>query len=130
MLTWFLWSKMHRPTRIFREYSCHKCAVLVVDRRLSRALHYIFGRCGSNTYFFLIIAHFQMKIYEVLKRASVHLAVVIHYSTGTTTNSASLVLKRVEIRCARSCRCKVFSGRRVYLPLYSLIIRLELPPCR
>ena len=55
-----------------------------------------------------------MKIYEVLKRASVHLAVVIHYSTGTTTNSASLnVLKRVRIRCcARRCCCKVFSGRR------------------
>ena len=55
---------------------------------------------------------FQMKIYEVLKRASVHRAVVIHYSTGTTTNSASLVLKRVRIRCARRCCCKVFSGRR------------------
>ena len=49
--------------------------------------------------FFLIIVHTQTKIYEVLKRASVHLAVVIHYSTGTTTNSASLVLKRVRIRC-------------------------------
>ena len=47
-----------------------------------------------------------MKIYEVLKRASVHRAVVIHYSTGTTTNSASLVLKRVRIRCARRCCCK------------------------
>ena len=80
--------------------------------------------------FFLIIVHSRMKIYEVLKRASVHLPVVIHYSTGTTTNSASLVLKRVRIRCARRCCCKVFSGRRVYLPLYSPIIRLELPPCR
>ena len=28
-----------------------------------------------------------------------HLAVVILYSTGTTTNSASLVLKRVRMRC-------------------------------
>ena len=53
-----------------------------------------------------------MKIYEVLKRASVHLPVVVHYSTGTTNNSASLVLKRVRIRCARRCCCKVFSGRR------------------
>ena len=53
-----------------------------------------------------------MKIYEVLRRASVHRAVVIHYSTGTTINSASLVLKRVRIRCARRCCCKVFSGRR------------------
>ena len=88
------------------------CAVVVVDRRLSRALHYIFGRYGSNTYFSLIIVHSRMKIYEVLKRASVHLPVVVHYSTGTTTNSASLVLKRVRIRCARRCCCKVFSGRR------------------
>ena len=62
---------------------------------------------------FLIVAHVQMKIYEVLKRTSVHLPVVIHYSTGSTTNSASLVLKRVRIRCcARRCCCKVFSGRR------------------
>ena len=80
--------------------------------------------------FFLIIVHSRMKIYEVLKHASVHLPVVVHYSTGTTTISASLVLKRVRIRCARRCCCKVFSGRRVYLPLYSPIIRLELPPCR
>ena len=72
--------------------------------------------------FFLIIVHSRMKIYEVLKRASVHLPVVIHYSTGTTTNSASLVLKRVRIRCARRCCCKVFSGRRVYLRLYSPIL--------
>ena len=34
---------------------------------------------------FLIIVHSRMKIYEVLKRASVHLPVVVHYSTGTTT---------------------------------------------
>ena len=67
--------------------------------------------------FSFIIVHLQTKIYEVLKR-------------GTTTNSASLVLKRVRIRCARRFCCKVFSGRRVYLPLYSPIIRLELPPCR
>ena len=80
--------------------------------------------------FSFIIVHLQTKIYEVLKRASVHLPVFIHYSTGTTTNSASLVLKRVRIRCARRFCCKVFSGRRVYLPLYSPIIRLELPPCR
>ena len=48
--------------------------------------------------FFLIIVHSRMKIYEVLKRASVHLPVVVHYSTGTTTISASLVLKRVRTR--------------------------------
>ena len=51
---------------------------------------------------FLIIVHSRMKIYEVLKRASVHLPVVIHYSTGTTTNSASLVLKRVRMRSLES----------------------------
>ena len=32
--------------------------------------------------------------------------------------------------CARRGCCKVFSGRRVYLRLYSPIIRLGLPPCR
>ena len=35
--------------------------------------------------FSFIIVHSQTKIYEVLKRASVHLPVFIHYSTGTTT---------------------------------------------
>ena len=76
---------------------------------------------------FLIIVHSRMKIYEVLKRAPTCSCPLFdwyyHYS-------ASLVLKRVRIRCARRCCCKVFSGRRVYLRLYSPIIRLELPPCR
>ena len=77
---------------------------------------------------FLIIVHSRMKIYEVLKRAPTCSCPLFdwyyHYS-------ASLVLKRVRIRCcARRCGCKVFSGRRVYLRLYSPIIRLELPPCR
>ena len=76
---------------------------------------------------FLIIVHSRMKIYEVLKRAPTCSCSLFdwyyHYS-------ASLVLKRVRIRCARRCCCKVFSGRRVYLRLYSPIIRLELPPCR
>ena len=65
--------------------------------------------------FSFIIVRLQTKIYEVLKRASVHLAVVVHYSTGTTTNSASFVLKRVRIRCfvQKSC-CEVFSGRRFF----------------
>ena len=103
------------------------CAVVVVDRRLSRVLHYIFGRYGSNTYFSLLSS---IHGWRSMKFWSVHLPVVIHYSTGTTTNSASLVLKRVRIRCARRCCCKVFSGRRVYLPPYSPIIPLELPPCR
>ena len=64
--------------------------------------------------FSFIIVHLQTKIYEVLKRASVHLAVVVHYWTGTTTNSTSLVLKKVTIKMflyKRSC-CEVFSGRR------------------
>ena len=76
---------------------------------------------------FLIIVHSRMKIYEVLKRAPTCSCPLFdwyyHYS-------ASLVLTRVRIRCARRCCCKVFSGRRVYLRLYSPIIRLELPPCR
>ena len=88
------------------------CAVVVVDRRMSRALHLYFWSIWEQHVFFLIIVHSRMKIYEVLKRASVHLPVVVHYLTGTTTNSASLVLKRVRIRCPRRCCCKVFSGRR------------------
>ena len=48
--------------------------------------------------FSFIIVHLQTKIYEVLKRASVHLAVVVHYWTATTTNSTSLVLKKVRIK--------------------------------
>ena len=117
-------NKNSRPTRIFlRKYSCHERWPLVCACPRLRS-----SRCrqtnveSSSLYFwsmweqhvfFLIIAHIQMKIYEVLKRASMHLAVVIHYSSGTTTNSAFLVLKRVRIRCcARRCCCKVFSGRR------------------
>ena len=88
------------------------CAVLIVDRQLSRDLHLYFWSIWEHHILFLIIVHSRMKIYEVLKRASVHLPVVVHYSTGTTTNSASVVLKRVRIRCARRCCCKVFSGRR------------------
>ena len=54
-----LWSKTHRPTRIFKEIflsqevtplSAHvrACAVVVVDRRLSRALNCIFGPQKTN----------------------------------------------------------------------------------
>ena len=99
------------------------------QRIVERSSLYFWSIWEQHVFSFIIV-HLQTKIYEVLKRASVHLPVFIHYSTGTTTNSASLVLKRVRIRCARRCCCKVFSGRRVYLPLYSPIIRLELPPCR
>ena len=54
--------------------------------------------------FFLIIVHSRMKIYEVLKRASVHLPVLAHYSTGIT----SLSMKGMQ---RRFC-CKVFSGKQ------------------
>ena len=140
MPVWFCGAKRIDRQEFFKEYSCHKRWPLVCACPRLRS-----SRCrqtnveSSSLYFWsiweqhvfsFIIVHLQTKIYEVLKRASVHLPVFIHYSTGTTTNSASLVLKRVRIRCARRCCCKVFSGRRVYLRLYSPIIRLELPPCR
>ena len=121
----------------FKEYSCHKRWPFVCACPRLRS-----SRCrqtnveSSSLYFwsiweqdvlFLIIVHSRMKIYEVLKRAPTCSCPLFdwyyHYS-------ASLVLKRVRIRCARRCCCKVFSGRRVYLRLYSPIIRLELPPCR
>ena len=79
---------------------------------------------------FLIIVHSRMKIYEVLKRATRAPTCSCPLFDWYYHYSASLVLKRVRIRCARRCCCKVFSGRRVYLQLYSPIIRLELPPCR
>ena len=99
-----LWSKRIDRQEFFKEIflsqevtplSAHvrACAVLVVDRRSSRALHNIFGWRGSNTYFFLLSSIYRWKS---MKFWSVHLAVVIHYSTGTTTNSASLVLKGSE----------------------------------
>ena len=140
MLGLVLWSKTYRPTSIFlKEFSCRQVTPCLrmsahVPYSLStgncREIFIYFWSIWEQHVFSFIIVHLQTKIYEVLKRASVHLPVFIHYSTGTTTNSASLVLKRVRIRCARRCCCKVFSGRRVYLPLYSPIIRLELPPCR
>ena len=54
-----LWSKTHRPTRIFKRnilvtrgdpLSAHvrACAVVVVDRRMSRVLHCIFGPQKTN----------------------------------------------------------------------------------
>ena len=107
----------------FKDYSCHKRWPLVCACPRLRS-----SRCrqtnveSSSLYFWsiweqhvfsFIIVHLQTKIYEVLKRASVHLAVVVHYWTGTTTNSTSLVLKKVTIKMfyKRSC-CEVFSGRR------------------
>ena len=92
-----------------RKYSCHerwplvcacprlrstRCRQTIVE---SSSLY--FWSMWEQHVFFFIIVHTQMKIYEVLKLASMHLAVVIHYSTGTTSNSASLVLKRVRIGC-------------------------------
>ena len=80
--------------------------------------------------FSFIIVHLQTKIYEVLKRASVHLAVVVHYSTDTTTNSASLdwnyllVEKRVEKKSLllsfqwetkkKEFSCLCYRGRRFF----------------
>ena len=37
------------------------CAVLIVDRQLSRDLHYIFGRYGSNTYFLLLSSIYRRR---------------------------------------------------------------------
>ena len=51
-----------------------------------------------------------MKIYEVLKRAPTCIYPLFNWYYHYF---ASLVLKRVRIRCcARRCCCKVFSGRR------------------
>ena len=47
--------------------------------------------------FSFIIVHSQTKIYELLKRASVHLPVFIHYSTGTTTILPPLSWKGSEL---------------------------------
>ena len=80
--------------------------------------------------FSFIIVHLQTKIYEVLKRASVHLPVFIHYSTGTTTNSASLVLKRVRIKMFYTRNLAVKSSAEDVIRLHSPSIRLELPACR
>ena len=137
MLVWFCGAKRIDWQEFFKEIFLSREVIPCLRLRSSRCRQtnvesssLYFWSMWEQHVFFFIIAHIQMKIYEVLKRASVHLAAVIHYSTGTTTNSASLVLKRVRIRCARRCCCKVFSGRHVYLPLYSPIIRLELPPRR
>ena len=77
-----------------------------------------------------IIVHLQTKIYEVLKRASVHLAVVVHYWTGTTTNSTSLVLKKVTIKMFYTRDLAVKSSAEDVVRLHSPSIRLELPACR
>ena len=47
------------------------CAVLIVDRQLSRDLHYIFGRYGSNTYFLLLSSIYRRRSmkFEACKRA-------------------------------------------------------------
>ena len=73
--------------------------------------------------FSFIIVHLQTKIYEVLKRASVHLAVVVHYWTGTTTNSTSLVLKKVRIKMFYTRNLAVKSSAED-------VTRLQLPACR
>ena len=80
--------------------------------------------------FSFIIVHLQTKIYEVLKRASVHLPVVVHYWTGTTTNSTSLVLKKVRIKMFYTRNLAVKSSAEDVIRLHSPSIRLELPACR
>ena len=82
----------------------HKCLFGFVEQNVTRGDPFVCAcprlrssRCrqtiveSSSLYFwstweqhipFLIIVHSRMKIYEVLKRASVHLPVVVHYSTG------------------------------------------------
>ena len=80
--------------------------------------------------FSFIIVHLQTKIYEVLKRASVHLAAVVHYWTGTTTNSTSLVLKKVRIKMFYTRNLAVKSSAEDVIRLHSPSIRLELPACR
>ena len=80
--------------------------------------------------FSFIIVHLQTKIYEVLKRASVHLPVVVHYWTGTTTNSTSLVLKKVRIKMFYTRNLAVKSSAEDVTRLHSPSIRLELPACR
>ena len=80
--------------------------------------------------FSFIIVHLQTKIYEVLKRASVHLPVVVHYWTGTTTNSTSLVLKKVRIKMFYTRNLAVKSSAEDVIRLHSPSIRLELPACQ
>ena len=124
----------------FKEYSCHKRWPFVCACPRLRS-----SRCrqtnveSSSLYFWsiweqhvfsFIIVHLQTKIYEVLKRASVHLPVVVHYWTGTTTNSTSLVLKKVRIKMFYTRNLAVKSSAEDVTRLHSPSIRLELPACR
>ena len=96
---------------------------------VERSLLYFWSIWEQHVFSFIIV-HLQTKIYEVLKRASVHLPVFIHYSTGTTTNSASLVLKRVRIKMFYTRNLAVKSSAEDVIRLHSPSIRLELPACR
>ena len=138
MLVWFCGAKTYRPTRIF----LRNILVTRGDPFVCACPRLRSSRCrqtnveSSSLYFWsiweqhvfsFIIVHLQTKIYEVLKRASVHLPVFIHYSTGTTTNSASLVLKRVRIKMFYTRNLAVKSSAEDVIRLHSPSIRLELP---
>ena len=102
-----------------------RCRQMIVE---SSSLY--FWSIWEQHVFSFIIVHLQTKIYEVLKRASVHLAVVVHYWTGTTTNSTSLVLKKVRIKMFYTRNLAVKSSAEEVIRLHSPSIRLELPACR
>ena len=102
------------------------CAVVVVNRQLSRALHLYFWSIWEQHVFSFIIVHTQTEFYEVLKRASVHLAVAVHYSSGTTT---------ISFPCPEKGQNEMFSlqWKMVidgFSSCVSPIIRLELLLCR
>ena len=102
-----------------------RCRQVIVE---SSSLY--FWSIWEQHVFSFIIVHLQTKIYEVLKRASVHLPVVVHYWTGTTTNSTSLVLKKVRIKMFYTRNLAVKSSAEDVIRLHSPSIRLELPACR
>ena len=120
MLVWFCGAKTYRPTRIFLRNilvtrgdpfvcACPRLRSSRCRQKIVESSSLYFWSIWEQHVLFLIIVHSRMKIYEVLKRAPTCSCPLFdwyyHYS-------ASLVLKRVRIRCARRCCCKVFSGRR------------------
>ena len=136
-----LWSKTYRPTRIFLRNilvtrgdpfvcACPRLRSSRCRQTIVKSSSLYFWSIWEQHVFSFIIVYLQTKIYEVLKRASVHLAVVVHYWTGTTTNSTSLVLKKVRIKMFYSRNLAVKSSAEDVIRLHSPSIRLELPACR